>query len=223
MSSLLACIAFAYIFAIGLFAAGQAASLTVTLAGQIVSEGFIRWNTTPWKRRLITRAIGIVPSLAVALAVGRNGIDALLVGSQVALSFVLPFVITPCVSPLCSRIPQSTVLTSRPFLHRLLIFTTNRLLMSVPIDLDSEAETPLAKVETHQSSSAIACSLAITPRSRLQRFVSFAKTINPIRRRMTADGRVGFANPVLIVWFGWTFFAVITLSNILAVYQLATS
>ncbi len=89
------CLGFGYLFAIGLFAAGQAASLTVTLAGQIVSEGFIHWQTVPWKRRMITRAIGIVPSVAVSIAVGRSGINVLLIGSQVALSFVLPFCIAP--------------------------------------------------------------------------------------------------------------------------------
>jgi metal iron transporter len=87
--------AFALLFAIGLLASGQAASLTVTLSGQIVGEGFIAWQTVPWKRRLITRLIGIVPSLAVSLAVGRSGIDDLLVGSQVALSIVLTFVTIP--------------------------------------------------------------------------------------------------------------------------------
>ena len=55
------------------------------------------WKLTPWKRRAITRAIGIVPSLAVAIAVGRSGIDAILIGSQVALSMILPFVLAPCV------------------------------------------------------------------------------------------------------------------------------
>ena len=92
----------------------------MTLSGQIVSEGcvpalpatrppcatddvsrpphsFINWRTKPWKRRLITRCIGIVPSLAVALSVGRQGIDTLLVASQVALSIVLTFVLMPCV------------------------------------------------------------------------------------------------------------------------------
>ena len=73
--------------------AGQSASLTVTLSGQIISEGFIEWHTTPWKRRLVTRLIGIIPSLAVAVSVGRQGIDVLLVGSQVALSIVSALII----------------------------------------------------------------------------------------------------------------------------------
>ncbi|GAA6059625.1 hypothetical protein JCM10212_004128 [Sporobolomyces blumeae] len=89
--------AFAYLFAIALLAAGQAASLTVTLSGQIIGEGMIRWRTKPWKRRLITRCIGIVPSLAVSIGVGRQGIDTLLVGSQVALSIVLTFVLVPLI------------------------------------------------------------------------------------------------------------------------------
>jgi metal iron transporter len=81
-----------YIFAIALLVAGQAASITVTLAGQIVSEGFIAWHTRPVVRRLVTRLIGILPSAIVAASVGPKGVDDLLVGSQVALSLVLPSV-----------------------------------------------------------------------------------------------------------------------------------
>ncbi|KPV76894.1 uncharacterized protein RHOBADRAFT_51878 [Rhodotorula graminis WP1] len=103
--------AFAYLFAVALFAAGQSASLTVTLSGQIVSEGFINWRTKPWKRRLVTRCIGIVPSLAVALSVGRQGIDTLLVASQVALSIVLTFVLLP-----------------------LIIFCAQHSIMAIPVD-----------------------------------------------------------------------------------------
>ncbi|GAA5932948.1 hypothetical protein JCM10213_009249 [Rhodosporidiobolus nylandii] len=102
--------AFAYLFAVALLAAGQSASLTVTLSGQIVSEGFLNWRTKPWKRRLITRIINIVPSLAVAAAVGRAGIDTLLIASQVALSIVLTFVLVP-----------------------LIIFTSQHSIMAVPI------------------------------------------------------------------------------------------
>ncbi|GAA5893389.1 hypothetical protein JCM5296_004863 [Sporobolomyces johnsonii] len=89
--------ALAYLFAVALLASGQSASLTVTLSGQIIGEGFLQWRTKPWKRRLITRLIGIVPSLAVSVAVGRQGIDVLLVGSQVALSIVLTFVMIPLI------------------------------------------------------------------------------------------------------------------------------
>lgn len=86
---------YAVLFAIALLAAGQSASITVTLAGQLVSEGFIKWKTNPFVRRLVTRLITIVPSLAVAVAVGRNGLDDTLIASQVALSFALPVVLVP--------------------------------------------------------------------------------------------------------------------------------
>ncbi|KAA1138197.1 hypothetical protein PGTUg99_017735 [Puccinia graminis f. sp. tritici] len=86
-----------YLFAIALLIAGQAASITVTLAGQIVSEGFLEWRTRPVIRRLVTRMIGIVPSAAVAGAAGLQGVDHLLVGSQVGLSLVLPFVLAPLI------------------------------------------------------------------------------------------------------------------------------
>ncbi|KZW02119.1 natural resistance-associated macrophage protein [Exidia glandulosa HHB12029] len=86
-----------YLFAFALLCAGQSASLTATLAGQVVSEGFIEWRVSPFLRRLITRLLGLGPSAVVAIIFGKQGIDALLVGSQVALSFVLPFVVFPLV------------------------------------------------------------------------------------------------------------------------------
>ncbi|CAE6457145.1 unnamed protein product [Rhizoctonia solani] len=87
----------ATMFAVALLCSGQSASITATLAGQIVSEGFIEWRVSPLVRRVITRLIGLVPSTVVAITVGRQGIDILLVASQVALSIVLPFVIFPLV------------------------------------------------------------------------------------------------------------------------------
>ena len=61
------------------------------------STGFIEWKTSPFLRRIITRLISMIPAIAVAVSVGRNGIDTLLVASQVVLSIVLPFVIFPLV------------------------------------------------------------------------------------------------------------------------------
>lgn len=87
----------ALLFAIALLCSGQSASISCTLAGQVVSEGFIEWRTSPLVRRLVTRLIGMVPSMVVATAVGRSGIDTLLVVSQVILSIVLPFVVFPLV------------------------------------------------------------------------------------------------------------------------------
>ncbi|KAF7791103.1 hypothetical protein EIP86_002064 [Pleurotus ostreatoroseus] len=85
----------ATLFALALLASGQSSSVIATVAGQTVSEGFLRWRVSPILRRLLTRALGLVPALAVAIAAGRGGVDALLVASQVALSIVLPFVVFP--------------------------------------------------------------------------------------------------------------------------------
>ncbi|KAI0093794.1 natural resistance-associated macrophage protein-domain-containing protein [Irpex rosettiformis] len=82
-------------FALALLASGQSASIVATMAGQTVSEGFLRWRISPIMRRVITRSLGLIPSMVVAIAIGRNGVDALLVASQVALSIVLPFIIFP--------------------------------------------------------------------------------------------------------------------------------
>ncbi|KAI0640106.1 natural resistance-associated macrophage protein [Trametes polyzona] len=93
----------AILFALALLASGQSSSIIATLAGQIVSEGFIRWRLSPVMRRLFTRCLGLIPSLAVAAAVGRSGIDTLLVASQVILSIVLPFIVFPLVWLTSSR------------------------------------------------------------------------------------------------------------------------
>ncbi|KAL5534599.1 hypothetical protein ACEPAG_1062 [Sanghuangporus baumii] len=103
-------IAAAIIFAIALICSGQSASITATLAGQIVSEGFIQWSISPFLRRLVTRLLGLIPSMLVAVIVGRKGIDSLLVISQVILSIVLPFVMFPLIwltsSSVVMRVPR---------------------------------------------------------------------------------------------------------------------
>ena len=63
----------------------------------MVSEGAINWKLQPWMRRLITRSISITPSIVIAGAVGGSGLSKALVGTQVALSVVLPFVAAPVV------------------------------------------------------------------------------------------------------------------------------
>ncbi|KAJ2925000.1 hypothetical protein H1R20_g12100, partial [Candolleomyces eurysporus] len=85
----------ATLFAIALLASGQSSSIIATVAGQAVCEGFLQWRVSPIARRLITRLMAIIPSMIVAVAIGRRGIDALLVASQVVLSVVLPFITFP--------------------------------------------------------------------------------------------------------------------------------
>ncbi|OAX42092.1 Nramp-domain-containing protein [Rhizopogon vinicolor AM-OR11-026] len=87
----------ALLFALALLASGQSASIVATVAGQSVSEGFLNWKVSPIIRRLVTRLIGLVPSMAVAIVVGPSGINTLLVASQVILSIVLPFIVFPLI------------------------------------------------------------------------------------------------------------------------------
>ncbi len=84
-------------FAIALLAAGQSSTITGTLAGQIVMEGFIRLRLRPVIRRLLTRSLAIVPAVLVILWQGEAGVDPLLVLSQVILSLQLSFAIVPLV------------------------------------------------------------------------------------------------------------------------------
>ena len=83
------------LFAIGLLASGQNSTLTGTLAGQIVMEGFLRIKLRPWLRRLVTRAIAIVPAVVVIGFYGEDKTNDLLVASQVALSMQLGFAVWP--------------------------------------------------------------------------------------------------------------------------------
>ena len=84
-------------FAIALLASGQNSTLTGTLAGQIVMEGFLNIKLKPWIRRLLTRLIAIVPALIVAIIYGEKGTTNLLVLSQVILSMQLSFAVIPLV------------------------------------------------------------------------------------------------------------------------------
>ena len=91
------------IFALALLLSGTSAGIVCTMAGQMVSEGMLKWTVKPWIRRLITRAISITPSIIIAGAVGRTGLDQALVASQVVLSVILPFVTAPLVWFTCRR------------------------------------------------------------------------------------------------------------------------
>ena len=85
------------VFAIALLASGQNSTLTGTLAGQIVMEGFLNIRLRPWLRRLITRLIAIVPAVIVTVLYGESGTAKLLVISQVILSLQLSFAVIPLI------------------------------------------------------------------------------------------------------------------------------
>jgi len=85
------------LFACALLASGQNSTLTGTLAGQIVMEGFVQMRLKPWIRRLVTRLIAIVPAILVIAIAGERKLTSLLILSQVVLSFQLPFAVIPLV------------------------------------------------------------------------------------------------------------------------------
>ncbi|MCC6229878.1 MAG: Nramp family divalent metal transporter [Phycisphaerales bacterium] len=90
-------------FAVALLASGQSSTITGTLAGQIVMEGFLRIRIKPWLRRLITRSLAIIPALIVISASGGKNTVQLLVISQVVLSMQLPFAIFPLMTVTSSK------------------------------------------------------------------------------------------------------------------------
>lgn len=85
------------LFAIALIAAGQSSTITGTLAGQIIMEGYLSLRINPWVRRLVTRLLAIIPALIVIIIYGEKKVDALLVLSQVILSLQLGFAIIPLI------------------------------------------------------------------------------------------------------------------------------
>jgi manganese transport protein len=87
----------ATLFAVALLASGLNSTVTATLSGQIVMEGFINIRLSPWLRRLITRGIAILPAVVVTVMFGESGTAKLLIASQVVLSLQLPFAIVPLI------------------------------------------------------------------------------------------------------------------------------
>jgi manganese transport protein len=97
LSPLLGAGAASVLFAVALLASGQNSTITGTLAGQIVMEGFLDLRIPPWVRRLATRSLAIIPAVIVAGSYGAGGAARLLVLSQVILSLQLPFAVVPLV------------------------------------------------------------------------------------------------------------------------------
>jgi manganese transport protein len=97
LSPLLGATGASTLFAVALLASGQNSSITGTLAGQVVMEGFIHIRLSPWLRRLITRSLAIIPTIIVVAITGERGTEKLLILSQVILSLQLSFAVIPLV------------------------------------------------------------------------------------------------------------------------------
>src|SRR5262249_39673580 len=91
------------LFGVALLCSGQSSTLTGTMAGQIVMEGFLNFRMRPWLRRLITRTVAIVLAAITVYLAGENGTYRLLILSQVILSMQLPFAVIPLIQLTNSR------------------------------------------------------------------------------------------------------------------------
>lgn len=103
------------LFAVALIASGQSSTITGTLAGQVVMEGYLQLRLPPWIRRLITRLIAVIPAVIVILINGENNIDSLLILSQVILCLQLGFAIIPLIHFTSNR-SEMGVFTVKPFI-----------------------------------------------------------------------------------------------------------
>jgi manganese transport protein len=103
LAPLLGTVAASTLFAIALLASGQSSTITGTLAGQVVMEGFMHWQIRPWVRRLITRLLAILPAVLIIGLRGEGSVTDLLTLSQVVLALQLPFAMFPLLHFTSSR------------------------------------------------------------------------------------------------------------------------
>lgn len=103
LAPLLGTAAASTLFAVALLASGQSSTITGTLAGQVVMEGFMHWRIQPWLRRLITRTLAILPAVFVIAVRGDSSVTDLLILSQVILALQLPFAMFPLLHFTSSR------------------------------------------------------------------------------------------------------------------------
>jgi manganese transport protein len=103
LAPLLGTAAASTLFAVALLASGQSSTITGTLAGQVVMEGFMRWRLKPWLRRLITRTLAIIPAVLIIGIRGDSSVTDLLTLSQVVLALQLPFAMFPLLHFTSSR------------------------------------------------------------------------------------------------------------------------
>jgi manganese transport protein len=103
LAPLLGTFAASTLFAVALLASGQSSTITGTLAGQVVMEGFMHWRIKPWVRRLITRTLAILPAFLISGLRGESSVTDLLTLSQVVLALQLPFAMFPLLQFASSR------------------------------------------------------------------------------------------------------------------------
>ncbi|MHB1921113.1 MAG: Nramp family divalent metal transporter [Chitinophagaceae bacterium] len=117
------------LFAVALLASGQNSTLTGTLAGQIVMEGFLHIRLKPWLRRLITRLMAIIPALIVTILYGEKGMNKLLILSQVILSMQLGFAMVPLLMFTNDREKMGPFVNKKPL--KILIFLVTAIIIAL--------------------------------------------------------------------------------------------
>lgn len=139
------------LFAVALIAAGQSSTVTGTLAGQIVMEGYLRLKLNPLLRRLITRLLAIIPAVIVILIYGEKEVDSLLIFSQVVLSMQLGFAIIPLIHFVSDRSKMGEF-TIKPFVQMLawivaaiLVYLNVQLLFGEARDYFNSSESIIGK------------------------------------------------------------------------------
>ncbi|MBI1205519.1 MAG: Mn(2+) uptake NRAMP transporter MntH [Rhodopseudomonas sp.] len=125
------------LFAIALLASGLNSTVTATLAGQIVMEGFLHIRLPHWMRRLVTRAIAIVPVVVVAALYGESGTAKLLILSQVVLSMQLPFAVIPLVQFVSDKKKMGSLAISKPVAALSWIVAAIILVLNVKLLIDT--------------------------------------------------------------------------------------
>ena len=122
----------AKLFAVALIAAGQSSTITGTLAGQIVMEGYLRFRMNPLLRRLITRLLAIVPAALVILINGEGNVDSLLIFSQVVLSMQLGFAVIPLIHFVSDKKTMGKF-AIKPVINIVLVYLNSKLLVEEAI------------------------------------------------------------------------------------------
>ncbi len=101
------------LFGVALLCCGLNSTVTATMAGQIVMEGFINWRVAPWLRRLVTRGLAVIPAALLSVIYGRGATGPLLLASQVVLALQLPFAVLPLIHMTASRAKMGHLVAPR--------------------------------------------------------------------------------------------------------------
>jgi manganese transport protein len=133
LNPLLGASAASFLFALALLASGQNSTLTGTLSGQIVMEGFLNFRLKPWQRRLVTRMVAVVPAFIVTALYGEKGTIDLLILSQVILALQLSFAVVPLVSFTSNRLKMGEFVN--PMWLKILVIIISAIIIALNIYL----------------------------------------------------------------------------------------